>query len=71
MYTVVFKHQIFFLTAIQDDCPTKADDIHKALMVDHVSYVGTWMPGVKQLIHHCIARSELLSIDKESSELEN
>ncbi|KOB69125.1 Steroid receptor RNA activator 1 [Operophtera brumata] len=42
-----------------------ADEIHKALMVDHVSSVGVWMPGVKQLIHHCIARSELLSIEKE------
>ncbi|CAB3245288.1 unnamed protein product [Arctia plantaginis] len=51
--------------ALQDDTPRKADDIHRALMVDHVSAVGTWMPGIKQLIHHCIARSELLSIDKE------
>lgn len=55
----------FSIAAIQDDLPTKADDIHKALMVDHVSSVGVWMPAVKQLIHHCIARSELLSIEKE------
>ncbi|XP_063374121.1 steroid receptor RNA activator 1 [Cydia amplana] len=51
--------------ALRDDEPKKADDIHKALMVNEVSKVGTWMPGVKQLIHHSIARSELLSIDKE------
>uniref|UniRef100_A0A2A4JGX2 SRA1/Sec31 domain-containing protein n=1 Tax=Heliothis virescens TaxID=7102 RepID=A0A2A4JGX2_HELVI len=51
--------------ALRDDAPSKADDIHRALMVDHVSAVGTWMPGIKQLIHNCIARSELLSIDKE------
>ncbi|CAH4030883.1 steroid receptor RNA activator 1-like [Pieris brassicae] len=51
--------------ALKDDNPTKADEIHKALMVDHVSTVGTWMPGVKQLIYHCIARTELLAIDKE------
>ncbi|XP_045761482.1 steroid receptor RNA activator 1-like [Maniola jurtina] len=51
--------------ALRDDNPTEADDIHKALMVDHVSSISTWMPGVKHLIYHCIARSELLSIDKE------
>ncbi|XP_032518380.2 steroid receptor RNA activator 1-like [Danaus plexippus] len=51
--------------ALRDDTPKKADDIHKALMVDHVSAVCAWMPGVKQLIYHCIARSELLAIDKE------
>lgn len=51
--------------ALRDDVPRKADEIHRALMVDHVSAVGTWMPGVKQLIHHCVARSELLSIDKD------
>ncbi|XP_034841409.1 steroid receptor RNA activator 1 [Maniola hyperantus] len=51
--------------ALRDDNPTKADYIHKALMVDHVSFISTWMPGVKQLIYHCIARSELLAIDKE------
>ncbi|XP_047523262.1 steroid receptor RNA activator 1-like [Pieris napi] len=51
--------------ALKDDNPSKADEIHKALMVDHVSIVGTWMPGVKQLIYHCIARTELLAIDKE------
>lgn len=39
-------------------------------MVDHVSSVGTWMPGVKQLIHYCIARSELLAIDKEQPDVE-
>ncbi|KAI8430117.1 hypothetical protein MSG28_000526 [Choristoneura fumiferana] len=51
--------------ALRDDVPDKADEIHKSLMVNHVSAVGMWMPGVKQLIHHCIARSELLAIDKE------
>ncbi|CAD0195363.1 unnamed protein product [Chrysodeixis includens] len=51
--------------ALRDDVPSKADDIHRALMVDHVSAVGTWMPGIKQLIHNCIARSELLALDKE------
>ncbi|XP_048005958.1 steroid receptor RNA activator 1 [Leguminivora glycinivorella] len=51
--------------ALRDDEPRKADDIHKALMVNEVSKVGTWMPGVKQLIYHSIARSELLSIGKE------
>ncbi|XP_039745348.1 steroid receptor RNA activator 1-like [Pararge aegeria] len=51
--------------ALRDHNPGKADDIHKALMVDHVSCISTWMPGVKQLIYHCIARSELLAIDKE------
>lgn len=50
--------------AIRDDQPNKADDIHRALMVDHVSVVGTWMPGIKQLVHHCRAKSELLAIDK-------
>ncbi|CAG9107366.1 unnamed protein product [Plutella xylostella] len=52
--------------ALRDDQPTAADDIHRALMIDHVSAVGTWMPGVKHLVHHCIARSELLALDKES-----
>lgn len=51
--------------ALKEDNPKKADEIHKALMVDHVSAVSTWMPGIKQLIYHCIARSELLAIDKE------
>ncbi|KAL0849932.1 hypothetical protein ABMA28_011857 [Loxostege sticticalis] len=51
--------------ALRDDQPSRADDIHRALMVDHVTSVGSWMPGVKQLVHHCIARSELLNIDKE------
>ncbi|CAG9782806.1 unnamed protein product [Diatraea saccharalis] len=51
--------------ALRDDQPSKADDIHRTLMVDHVNAVGSWMPGVKQLVHHCIARSELLSLDKE------
>lgn len=60
-------HFIVFFAAIRDDLPTKADEIHKALMVDHVSSVGVWMPGVKQLIHHCIARSELMSIENEES----
>ncbi|XP_068628940.1 steroid receptor RNA activator 1 [Battus philenor] len=53
--------------ALCNDQPTKADEIHKSLMVDHVSAVCTWMSGVKQLIHHCIARSELLNIDKQES----
>ncbi|XP_053601222.1 steroid receptor RNA activator 1 [Plodia interpunctella] len=53
--------------ALKNEEPQKADEIHRALMVDHVSAVGTWMPGVKQLIHHYIARNELLAIDKESS----
>ncbi|XP_072935711.1 steroid receptor RNA activator 1 [Epargyreus clarus] len=51
--------------AIKEENYSKADDIHKALMVNHVSAVCTWMPGVKQLIYHCLARSELLAIDKE------
>ncbi|XP_061709456.1 steroid receptor RNA activator 1 [Cydia pomonella] len=51
--------------ALREDEPRKADEIHKALMVNEVSKVGVWMPGVKQLIHHSIARSELLSIDKQ------
>ncbi|RVE42753.1 hypothetical protein evm_012577 [Chilo suppressalis] len=51
--------------ALRDDQPSRADDIHRVLMVDHVNAVGLWMPGVKQLVHHCIARAELLSIDKE------
>ncbi|CAG4921776.1 unnamed protein product [Colias eurytheme] len=51
--------------ALKEDKPAKADEIHKALMVDHVSVVGTWMPGVKQIIYNCIARTELLAIDKE------
>ncbi|XP_004922978.1 steroid receptor RNA activator 1 [Bombyx mori] len=51
--------------AIRDDQPNKADEIHRALMVDHVSGVGSWMPGIKQLIHHCVAKSELLAFDKE------
>lgn len=53
---------------LKDDNPRTADDIHKELMVNHVSAVGTWMPGIKQLIHNCIARSDLLSIDKEEIE---
>ncbi|GBP13013.1 Steroid receptor RNA activator 1 [Eumeta japonica] len=52
--------------ALKDDQPTKADDIHRVLMVDHIGAVGAWMPGVKQLVYHCIARSELIAIDKES-----
>lgn len=55
-------------SALHNDQPNKADEIHKALMVDHVSAVCTWMSGVKQLIYHCIARSELLDIDKKESE---
>ncbi|XP_013196181.2 steroid receptor RNA activator 1 [Amyelois transitella] len=51
--------------ALRNEEPQKADEIHRALMVDHVSAVGTWMPGVKQLVHHCIARTELLALDKE------
>ncbi|XP_041974341.1 steroid receptor RNA activator 1 [Aricia agestis] len=51
--------------ALRDDAPSKADIIHKALMVDHVSEVSSWMPGVRQLIYNCLARSELLAIDKE------
>ncbi|CAK1548622.1 unnamed protein product [Leptosia nina] len=51
--------------ALKEDNPSKADELHKALMVDHVSTVGTWMPGIKQLIYHCKARTELLAIDKE------
>ncbi|CAH2099632.1 unnamed protein product [Euphydryas editha] len=51
--------------ALKEDNPNKADEIHKALMVDHVSAVSAWMPGIKQLIYHCIARSELLALDKE------
>nr|XP_026484702.1 steroid receptor RNA activator 1-like [Vanessa tameamea] len=51
--------------ALKNDDHSKADEIHKALMVDHVSAVSMWMPGIKQLIYHCIARSELLAIDKE------
>lgn len=51
--------------ALKNNEPQKADDIHRALMVDHVSAVSSWMPGVKQLIHNSIARCELLAIDKE------
>ncbi|XP_038209383.1 steroid receptor RNA activator 1-like [Zerene cesonia] len=51
--------------ALKEDKPDKADEIHKGLMVDHVSLVGIWMPGVKQIIYNCIARTELLAIDKE------
>ncbi|XP_059049324.1 steroid receptor RNA activator 1 [Achroia grisella] len=51
--------------ALKNDEPQKADEIHRALMVDHVSAVGSWMPGVKQLIHSSIARCELLAIDKD------
>lgn len=50
-------------SCLKGDEPMKADEIHRALMVDHVSVVGTWMPGVKQLIHNSIARSELLAIE--------
>lgn len=53
------------ISALRDNQASTADDIHRALMVDHVSVVGTWMPGVKQLVHHCMARAELLAIDKE------
>lgn len=51
--------------ALKEDKPSVADDIHRGLMVDYVSAVGIWMPGVKQLVHHCIARSELMAIDKQ------
>ncbi|KAL4705251.1 hypothetical protein ACJJTC_010270 [Scirpophaga incertulas] len=61
----VQSHMKELAHALQDDQPNKADDIHRALMVDHVNSVGSWMPGVKQLVHHCISRSELLSLDKE------
>lgn len=61
----IFLHMKNLAHALKDDVPNKADDIHRELMINHVSGVGTWMPGIKQLIHHCIARSELLSIDKE------
>lgn len=44
-----------------------ADDIHKSLMVDHISSVSPWMVAVKQLIFHYNAKSELLKIDDESS----
>ncbi|XP_077286717.1 steroid receptor RNA activator 1 [Arctopsyche grandis] len=44
-----------------------ADDIHKSLMVDHISSVSPWMVAVKQLIFHYNAKSELLKIDVESS----
>ncbi|KPI93510.1 Steroid receptor RNA activator 1 [Papilio xuthus] len=54
--------------ALRDDQPARADEIHKSLMVDHVSSVSIWMSGVKQLIYHCIARIELLDIDKQESE---
>ncbi|KPJ13769.1 Steroid receptor RNA activator 1 [Papilio machaon] len=54
--------------ALRDDQPARADEIHKSLMVDHVSAVCTWMSGVKQLIYHCTARLELLDIDKQESE---
>ncbi|XP_049887165.1 steroid receptor RNA activator 1-like [Pectinophora gossypiella] len=63
--TQIQVHMKDLAHALKDDQPSKADDIHRALMVDYVSVVGTWMPGVKQLVHHCIARSELLAIDKE------
>ncbi|KAM3958305.1 steroid receptor RNA activator 1 [Aphomia sociella] len=54
--------------ALKNNEPQKADEIHRALMVDHVSAVGSWMPGVKQLIRNCIARCELLALDKEDKD---
>ncbi|VVC88674.1 unnamed protein product [Leptidea sinapis] len=62
----VQKQMVELSEALKEENLSKADEIHKALMVDHVSCVGTWMPAVKQLIYHSIAKLELLSIDKDN-----
>ena len=36
--------------ALEDGNHSLADEIHVALMVDHVSEVSKWMVGVKRLI---------------------
>lgn len=41
-----------------------ADDIHRSLMVDHVTEVSQWMVGVKRLI----AEKRSLSSEEETSE---
>lgn len=41
-----------------------ADDIHRSLMVDHVTEVSQWMVGVKRLI----AEKRSLSSKEETSE---
>ncbi|KAF6281420.1 steroid receptor RNA activator 1 [Rhinolophus ferrumequinum] len=41
-----------------------ADDIHRSLMVDHVTEVSQWMVGVKRLI----AEKRSLSSEKETDE---
>ncbi|XP_050350927.1 steroid receptor RNA activator 1 [Nymphalis io] len=51
--------------ALKDNDYSKADEIHKAIMVNHVSAVSMWMPGIKQVIALSFARSELLAFDYE------
>lgn len=41
-----------------------ADDIHRSLMVDHVTEVSQWMVGVKRLI----AEKRSLSSEEEANE---
>ncbi|XP_067085105.1 steroid receptor RNA activator 1-like [Osmerus mordax] len=48
-----------------------ADDIHRSLMVDHVTEVGQWMVGVKRLIAETRNLSpDLLSKEQEEEEQE-
>lgn len=56
---------IFLSLALQKTDTKVADDIHKSLMVDHVSSVSPWMVGIKQLIFHYTAKNDLLKIDQE------
>ncbi|XP_039766516.1 steroid receptor RNA activator 1 isoform X1 [Ornithorhynchus anatinus] len=46
----VKKRMVLLVQELQADHWDKADDIHRSLMVDHVTEVSQWMVGVKRLI---------------------
>ncbi len=48
--TVCKCDDVFVYTALEDGNHSLADEIHVALMVDHVSEVSRWMVGIKRLI---------------------
>lgn len=48
-----------------------ADDIHRSLMVDHVTEVSQWMVGVKRLIAEKRSLSSEEEADEETSRAED
>jgi hypothetical protein len=64
LFTPVCLLKLFLSLELSSHQWDAADDIHRSLMVDHVTEVSQWMVGVKRLI----AEKRSLSSEEETKE---